>query len=278
MSTLYPADYTTLTELTTLKAIPSYQTDDNELLTEFIHEASAFVDTYTGRHFVPYVATYSFSAGDVRNIYDLDTREDLLAVTTLTNGDGTVISSDGYSLRPDNVYPKQVIELEESGAASWDFSYRESRITVAGVWGYHENYAAAWGSASTLSSTMTDSVTTCVVASAASYRVLDYILVDSEQMQVTAIAGGSLTVTRAANGTTAAAHGTTGVAVAVYRQQPTIRFCTNQIVKWMYERRDRSDGAVQLAQDLGVVIVQELPQVEKLLMRFRASVRHIRAV
>lgn len=276
MSASYPADYTNLVQVRTLKAIASDETGDDAMLIDFIHEASAFIDTWTGRHFVPYVATNSYGWSHVENSYDLNVRDDLLAVTTLTNGDSAVISS-GYSLRPDNVYPKSRIELATVGATTWALSYRESRITVLGVWGYHEAYSVAWRNRSTLSAALTDSATTMTVANLPYFGTLDYALIDSEQVQITDISGGAATITRGVNGTTAASH-LINTTVKLYQQNPTITFCANQIVKWMYERRDKAEGAIQLAQDLGVVIVQELPQVEKLLNRFRPIVRNIWAV
>lgn len=59
--------------------------------------------------------------------------EDLLTVTTLTNGDGTEISSADYVLVPRNVTPKIGIQLLSS--ASWEQDV-DSWISVEGTWGY----------------------------------------------------------------------------------------------------------------------------------------------
>lgn len=57
---------------------------------------------------------------------------DLLTVTTLTNGDGNVISSTGYWLEPRNDPPYRQIRLRSS--ESWVFN-TDGEITVAGTWG-----------------------------------------------------------------------------------------------------------------------------------------------
>jgi len=277
MAHLYPADYTTLTEARTIKGIDAVQTGDDDMLIGFIHQASDFIDTWTTRHFVPYVQTKSFDSSYVSNGYDLYLRDDLLSVTTLTNGDSSVISGAGYNLRPDNVYPKHTVELVSSSAATWLYNYRESRVTIAGIWGYHDNYARAWLNRSTLSASLTDSATSMTVANLPYFSALDYVMIDSEQIQITDIDAGQATITRGVNGTTAAAHNSAAI-VSLYQQTPVIRFCANQIVKWLYERRDRAEGAIQLAGELGVVIVQELPEVKKLLDRFIPLVSRIGAV
>lgn len=276
METLYPADYTTLTAVKRLKGIATVQTVDDDVLIDDIHQASGFIDIWSTRHFVPYVFAKSLDASHVSG-YDLDTRDDLLAVTTVTNGDGEVIDSSSYNLRPDNIYPKRKIELISSGAVVWGLQYNESRIVINGIWGHHNYYPNAWAGGSVLNGSLNDSDTSVTVASGTPYKVLDYILVENEQMQVTAISTNTLTVTRGVNGTTAAAH-TSNPAAKIYQQNPSIRFCANQVVKWMYENRDKVEGTVQLAEELGVVIVQELPMVKKLLETFRPVTRQIYGV
>jgi len=276
VETLYPADYTTLTAVKRLKGIATAQTVDDDVLLDDIHQASGFIDIWATRHFVPYVFAKSLDESNVSG-YDLDTRDDLLAVTTVTNGDGEAVDSSGYNLRPDNIYPKRKIELISSGAITWGFQYRESRIVINGIWGHHNFYPNAWAGGSALNGSLNDNATNVVVSSGTPYKVLDYILVENEQMQITAISTNTLTVTRGVNGTTAAAHNG-NPAAKIYQQNPSIRFCANQIVKWMYENRDKVEGTVQLAEELGVVIVQELPMVKKLLETFRPVTRQIYGV
>lgn len=57
----------------------------------------------------------------------------LLSVTTLTNGNGTVIDSANYWLEPRNTAPKWQITLKS--AYAWTIATDEW-VSVAGVWGY----------------------------------------------------------------------------------------------------------------------------------------------
>lgn len=64
----------------------------------------------------------------------LDLKRDLLSVTTLTNGEGSVITSTGYWLEPRNsTGAYRHIRLKTS--ESWIFN-TDGEITVAGNWGY----------------------------------------------------------------------------------------------------------------------------------------------
>jgi hypothetical protein len=58
---------------------------------------------------------------------------DLLSVDSLTNGDGTAISSTGYWLEPRNRAPYRCIRLKT--AESWQFD-TDGEIAVTGSWGY----------------------------------------------------------------------------------------------------------------------------------------------
>ncbi len=46
--------------------------------------------------------------------------DDLLTITTLTNGDTTVITSTYYDLLPKNDSPKYAIQLKESSPYYWE--------------------------------------------------------------------------------------------------------------------------------------------------------------
>jgi len=70
-----------------------------------------------------------------------------------------------------------------------------------------ENHRLAYFSAvTTLNGAINSSVTSVVVTTAITIPINSVLKVDTEQMLVTAVSGATLTVTRAYNGTTAAAH------------------------------------------------------------------------
>lgn len=110
----------------------SFTANEDALLQTFLDEASAEIDRQTGRTFQSVSATRYYWPEDVTvNTLHLD--NDLLAVTTLKNGDGTTISAGDYMLQPDNWTPKQKIRLKTNVA--WTFA-TDGRIEVTGTWGF----------------------------------------------------------------------------------------------------------------------------------------------
>lgn len=82
-------------------------------------------------------ATRLYDAPAERELFIDD--DDLLTVTTLTNGDGTVLTTADYILLPNNATPKFGIKLRESSSYSWEPTSAgnyEQAISVAGTWGY----------------------------------------------------------------------------------------------------------------------------------------------
>jgi hypothetical protein len=108
----------------------SYSTSEDALLQTFLNEAQADLETKTGRRFESVTATRRF--GD-ESVYEstLLLDDDLISVTTLTNGDGAVIASTDYVLLPRNRTPKHGIRLINSKA--W---VTTADIQVAGSWGF----------------------------------------------------------------------------------------------------------------------------------------------
>jgi hypothetical protein len=111
--------------------------DDDGLLTSFIETASRYIDGDTHRTFYPRTETHLYDLPDGLSLYIDD--DDLLSVTTLTNGDGLVIPPTGYNLYPLNTYPKHEIRLKWSQNVYWQYSAAgdsEAVISVLGTWGY----------------------------------------------------------------------------------------------------------------------------------------------
>jgi len=110
-------------------------------LQEAIEAAQAYIENQTNRVFEAATATryYDRSALDrwdsrLLNLYG----DDLLTVTTLTNGDssGTTISSSNYWLVPRNEGPPYhgiLLKTDVSDYWQWD---TDCWVSVAGTWGY----------------------------------------------------------------------------------------------------------------------------------------------
>jgi hypothetical protein len=183
--------------------------------------------------------TYS-TAGDM---LILTGNTPLLAITSI-GVTGTALASTDYYVVPDaNATPITALQLAHcttSAVASWFdtcqdcASYRAPYVEIAGVWGYHMNYAAAWhASVDTLQAAInTTTVTTLTVTDAdgADWYGLPprfspgvFIRVGTEYMLVTSVNINTnvLTVLRGQGGSTATTH-LSGAAVDVWEIDPSI--------------------------------------------------------
>jgi hypothetical protein len=111
-------------------------TTDDALLTTLLARAQKIIEAKTGKLFEAATETRYF---DVPHDRQLDLDKDLLSITTLTNGDGTVITSSSYYLLPRNDTPKYAIVLKQSADVAWEpdsDGNTEKVISVLGTWGY----------------------------------------------------------------------------------------------------------------------------------------------
>jgi len=268
-------NYATLTQVRAYLGLAATETSDDTRLTTFIREASAFVDQYCIRRFDVRQETrkydYPIRKASVFGVYSADEwvslanaagdlsrgtlrmDDDLLSVTTLTNGDATVIASASYVLEPPNEYPKHLIRLLASSGVAWQLNAsgdREQVISVAGLWGYHENYSAAWcDSLDTVrDNPLTAAATTLTVADADGtaedldaprFQAGQMIRVESEYLSVISVnaTANTLVVKRAVNGSTAAAHAQ-GVAITLYRPMETVKDAVVRLAVWKYRQKD----------------------------------------
>ena len=131
-----------MTDYTTESAVKTYLhisgTQDDSLIGELVTRASAIIDMQCGRRFASQAATHTYDAHGSHisgRLLLLD--NDLLTVTSLTNGDGTVIPASDYILRPLNWPPYFGIALKSSSNINWTYTGDpEGAISVAGTWGY----------------------------------------------------------------------------------------------------------------------------------------------
>ena len=132
--------YCTLAEFKAYADITTTDATDDAFLEDAIEAASRLIDAQTRRHFYAATETRYFDvpAGQIDDsVLYLD--EDLLAVTTLTNGSSGAITSASYWLLPPNASPKWGVKLRPSSGLSWDSDTAgdsEQAISIAGTWGY----------------------------------------------------------------------------------------------------------------------------------------------
>ena len=115
--------------------------------------------------------------------------------TVLTEGIG-----NDFLLEPYNRSPKTLLKLEEDTTGSL-FGGQQT-LTILGEWGWQTDKI----SLSTIDAISSTSTTAVSVSSGSGTYVGDTIVVDTEQLYVSAVSGNNLTVIRGVNGTTAATH------------------------------------------------------------------------
>jgi len=129
--------YATLAEFKLWADISSSDSDDDTVIEDIIEAASRWIDDETGRTFYARTETRYF---DVPSGRKLKLDDDLLTITTLTNGDSnTIDDSSEIDLVPKNVAPYYAIRIKAGSAYYWsqDSSGNiEDVISVAGTWGY----------------------------------------------------------------------------------------------------------------------------------------------
>lgn len=198
-------------EYTTVNAVRSTYlatsgTGDDTLILELIRDVSRTIELICGeRKFAPRIETRSFDVPSADTLY-LD--DDLLAVTTLLNGDATTITANQYWLNTANQFPKWSVELKPSSNVGWQYdSSGESKqvIALAGTWGYHRTYTTALETLTTLGAAMNTTATSATLAAGAG-NAGDLLKIDSEYLYLSARVSTTATVVRAANGSTAATH------------------------------------------------------------------------
>ena len=118
------------------------QTTDDDLLQEAIEDAQSYIESQTNRVFEETTDTKYFSrhALDDYNSRVIHLNDDLLTVTTLTNGDSsdTVLSSSDYWLLDRNdgpPYHQVMLKVDIDDHWEWD---TDKWVSILGTWGYSE--------------------------------------------------------------------------------------------------------------------------------------------
>jgi hypothetical protein len=149
---------------------------------------------------------------------------------TLTEG-----YNNDFFLMPYNSSPKTLLKLNEDTAKGLDAG--QQTLSILGSWGY---------TADTVSVTTSDAIasttaTSISVASASNLGSAQTILIDSEQLYITAISGNTLTVERGVNGSTAATH-SSGASLSRYDYPVLVVQACLDLSKVVF--RDRDLGTV----------------------------------
>jgi hypothetical protein len=190
----------------------------------------------------------------------------IVSPTTVTAYGGTDRATsetltEGYNadfwLMPYNSAPKTILKLNEDTTKGFDSG--QQTLSILGSWGY---------TADTVSVTTCDAITSTTatsasVTSAANLGPAQTILIDSEQLYITAISGNTLTVERGVNGTTGATH-SGGATVYRYDYPELVVQAALDLAKIVF--RDRDLGAATTIGSGDAAITSAAGEINSILM------------
>jgi hypothetical protein len=227
--------YATLTDARRHLDLSSAQTGDD------------LIDAYAGRRFYPVRQTVTYSYDDPALLL---LHDDLLALNSLTNGDGSALSASVYHLHPAKTAVKSSVLLDRTQAVFTHDGDPVDAITVDGTWGFHPDWANAWVSSgdSVQDNPLSSGATALTVSDADApestgygqrFAVGQLIRIESEYLHVLAVnaSANTLTVARGVNGTTAASHAQ-GTAIERYCPPEDIRQACLRVATWLYKQQD----------------------------------------
>jgi hypothetical protein len=198
----------------------------------------------------------------------------LVSATTVTAYDATDRGasdtlSEGYNadywLMPYNESPKTILEMNEDTTKELDAG--QQTLAIAGTWGYM-NETSSVTTSDAISST---TATTVSVGSASDLSPAQTIIIDSEQLYVTAISGNTLTVERGVNGTSSATH-SGGATVYRYLYPELVVQACKDMAKIVF--RDRDMGVTQTIGPADASVTRsdrDLRDVLNILMPYRVA-------
>jgi len=111
---------------------------DDTLIDAFVTAAQAAIDQY-------FLRTFEASTNTVRYfdaVRDVSGRRltldrDLCAISSITNGNGSVVTSGQYTTCPRNDTPYYAIDILKSSGINWEYEDdSEGAIAVSGKWAY----------------------------------------------------------------------------------------------------------------------------------------------
>lgn len=210
---------------------------DTTRMESALRAAQAEIESATGRHFVPVYKTVSHWAQPWQTAIPL--RDDLFELTTVYDSNGMIYLPSAVT------WNSGVIALDSPHA------FAGGEVKVTGLWGYHPTPEYAFrDSADALVSGIAADATALTVSNAGGadafgdtprFAAGDLLRVENELLRVTAIAGNTLTVRRAENGTTAAAHAA-GKPIGVYIPGFTVETLGLRLASWLYREPDAGHG------------------------------------
>ena len=144
--------YATVHQVKNELDIPNATTADDGLISNYIEAAQAAIDIKTGYTFEAAAdTTRYFDANSIDSGGCVDGRKLILgpgnplaAITSITNGDGTTVTSGQYVTEPRRIATYcYEIHIRSDAAISWTYTdYWENAIAIVGRWAYSITPAA----------------------------------------------------------------------------------------------------------------------------------------
>lgn len=198
----------------------SASTVDDTLIRAFIQQVSREIDLISGRQFYPTIGSKRF---DTPSDTVLNMNDELMTLTSITNGDGSSIDITSVLLLPANAPCYSRIKLPQV-VAQWRADSNgesTSAITVTGTWCHAHDKTAGWQQKMTLTAEMTISATS-FSAAVDMFHAGDLLRVGDELVSVTSIVSpvapattDTVNVERPVNGSVAVGH-PIGTAVSLW--------------------------------------------------------------
>ena len=247
---------------------------DSRLLA-LLEDVSRWIDAHCNGHFYVLTASRRFdgTGGTQLGI------PDLVSLTTLGSDEDqdrvfeTTWSSSDYLLYPLNAEPQQpwgrpysrlLVDVVAGSRAS--FPSGPSTVEIAGRWGFREETQDS-GADINEGATFSASDTLLTVTDGTRFATAQTVLIDAEQLYITAISGNNLTVSRGSNGTTAATHAD-GADISIFRYPgPVVEACLHRTSR-LWRSRDPGEARGNTGRtDLPGVD----PDVQRLLSSYRRA-------
>ena len=254
--------YTSRESAKNLIGIDSSISDKDAQIDKHIIGASELIEQYTKRRFIPWTGTKTF---DYQGTRQLVFGDDLLSISSISDDDGTISSSNNF-LYPldatDDNHPYLYMELLYT--SEW-FAYddtAQSVISITGKWGYSERLREA----TTLGAHITGTSDKSFTATDGSLVAIGQtIKIDDEQMFISNISSNTVTVERAMNGTTAVTHGN-ATEIYVVEPDPRIKTATEALVARALHRADTAWSDRAGDPGMGFTYYRNLPTEIKMLL------------
>ena len=229
----------------------STSTSEDDYLLSVLRFTSRRCEAITGLEFAPRIDTLYLDALDI----DPDVLRlpaPLLSITTVTDGQSNSLTQGtDFNVWPRSSTPYRTLRMLDSAAYAWNLYSTEwmDAISITGIWGWRRQYATAWLSTgdTVQDAPLADDAVTLAVSDADGadaygrtprFSPGQLLKIESEYLEVLAVdtSTDTLTVTRGAQGSTAAEHAASTV-IYVWEAEPAIQRATLVWAAYLLARR-----------------------------------------